>query len=62
MKPKDKAKQLVKFYGGEKDKMGALRCVLEIMNANPHSNPFSSVRVHSTIVYWDLVRKEIEKL
>ncbi len=71
MKPKEKAKELVvKFMdlvhtedAGAKANMKscALICVQEIMNANPHSNPFNSVQV-STIIYWDEVKKEIEKI
>jgi len=39
----------------------ALIAVTEIINSNPHSNPFNT-DVHSTMKYWQEVKKEIEKL
>jgi hypothetical protein len=42
-------------------KLCALIAVTEIINSNPHSNPFNT-DVHSTMKYWVEVKKEIEKL
>ena len=74
MSPKDKAEELVdKFYPratsyssdrkNQKDnaKQCALIAVDEIINSNPHSNPFNT-NVESTMSYWQEVKYEIEKL
>ena len=74
MTPKAKAKELFKKYSKGKDKHGwslcefdscakqcALIAVQEILNCNPHSNPFNT-DVYSTYDYWFQVKKEIEKL
>lgn len=42
-------------------KKHALIAVTEIINSNPHSNPFNT-DVHSTMQYWIDVKNEIEKL
>jgi hypothetical protein len=39
----------------------ALIAVQEVINANPHSNPFNT-DVYSTMNYWLEVKEEIEKL
>ena len=39
----------------------ALIAVNEIINANPHSNPFNT-DLQSTMEYWQQVKTEIEKL
>ena len=36
----------------------ALICIDEIINSNPHSNPFNT-DVHSTMQYWIEVKNEI---
>lgn len=36
----------------------ALICIAEIINSNPHSNPFNT-DVHSTMQYWIEVKNEI---
>ena len=69
MTPKEKAKEIsIKFcnstdvikpnFGGVKD---AIKCVDEIILANPHSNPFNT-DVYSTMDYWQDVKEELEKL
>ena len=42
-------------------KQCALIAVIEIINANPHSNPLNT-DVYSTMDYWQEVKSEIEKL
>jgi len=42
-------------------KKQALIAVDEIINSNPHSNPFNT-DIHSTMQYWIEVKNEIEKL
>ena len=42
-------------------KQCAIIAVIEIINANPHSNPLNT-DVYSTMDYWIEVKKEIEKL
>ena len=42
-------------------KKQALIAVTEIINSNPHSNPFNT-DVYSTMKYWIEVKNEIEKL
>ena len=67
MKARDKAKELVGKYinllNGSFDI--AIQCALiavdEIINSNPHSNPFNT-NVESTMSYWEEVKQEIEKL
>lgn len=70
MSPKEKADELYwKFYQlvadcshpEEKAKECALIAVIEIINSNPHSNPFNT-EPFSTMDYWVNVKKEIEKL
>lgn len=77
MSPKEKAEELVdKMYYSRKYKDGedyraqeawvhAKQCALiavdEIINSNPHSNPFNT-NVESTMSYWQEVKYEIEKL
>jgi hypothetical protein len=39
----------------------ALITVQEIINANPHSNPLTT-EVYSTMLFWNKVKQEIEKL
>jgi len=76
MVAKEKAENLVGFYTKELLKAKyrvngfvirelAKQCSLialqEIINANPHSNPFNT-GVYSTMDYWLQVRKEIEDM
>ena len=76
MTPKEEAKELFKRYiqftqewdeldGYIVNKYNAKQCALiavdEIINANPHSNPFNT-NVYSTMDYWQEVKQEIEKL
>ena len=74
MKARDKAKELFKKYSKGKDEHGwylcdfdscakqcALIAVNEIINSNPHSNPFNT-NVESTMEYWEQVKQEISKL
>ena len=66
MKARDKAKELIdkyQFILTEKQfgKQCALIAVNEIINSNPHSNPFNT-NVESTMSYWEEVKQEIEKL
>jgi hypothetical protein len=42
-------------------KKNATIAVDEIINANPHSNPFNT-DVYSTMSYWLDVKKELEKI
>jgi len=42
-------------------KQCALIAVQEIINANPHSNPFTT-EVYSTMLFWQEVKQEINKL
>ena len=42
-------------------KKHALIAVNEIINSNPHSNPFNT-ELHSTMDYWIEVKNEINKL
>lgn len=39
----------------------ALIAVEEILNCNPHSNPFNT-NIYSSYHYWTEVRKQIEKI
>ena len=77
MNPKEKATQLFnKYYvsilGLNNDlseeiiisilsKKHALIAVTEIINSNPHSNPFNT-DFYSTMQYWIEVKNEIEKI
>jgi hypothetical protein len=74
MTPKEKAEELFEKFNNVDspylENYGmtftmAKQCVLiavdEIIRANPHSNPFNT-DVHSTMEYWQEVKKEIEKL
>ncbi len=72
MNPKEKAEQLLLNYlridNNTKQwinihiaKQCALIAVTEIINSNPHSNPFNT-DIHSTMQYWIEVKTEIEKL
>jgi hypothetical protein len=76
MKPKEKAKELINKYvhhtlvwneinGWVDDFYSAKNCALiavdEVILANPHSNPLNT-DVYSTMVYWQEVKQEIEKL
>jgi hypothetical protein len=67
MTPKDKAKELIVNFSdvGLITSIEAKQCALiavdEIINSNPHSNPFNT-NVESTMSYWQEVKYEIEKL
>ena len=68
MEAKEKAIELVEKYRVESwvisrdhDKQCALIAVDEIINSNPHSNPFNT-NVFSTMEFWQEVKIEIEKL
>jgi hypothetical protein len=73
MTPQEKAKQLFDKYADEfnfddtyrgyreQSKQCALIAVQEIINSNPHSNPFNT-DVYPTMEYWLKVKKEIDKL
>jgi hypothetical protein len=69
MTPKEKAKELVEKYdttltyleSKSKAKQCALIAVTEIINSNPHSNPFNT-DVHSTMQYWIEVKNELTNL
>jgi hypothetical protein len=76
MTPKEKAKELVDKYiphtkvfhevlGWEdyidSAKQCALIAVTEIINSNPHSNPFNT-DIHSTMKYWIDVKNELSIL
>jgi len=77
MTPKEKATQLFnKYYVSILEinhdlseeviisilaKKHSLIAVTEIINSNPHSNPFNT-DIHSTMQYWIEVKNEIEKL
>jgi hypothetical protein len=66
MTPKEKAVQLFNkyiFLGNTVNSIGfakqcALIAVTEIINSNPHSNPFNT-DVHSTMQYWVDVKTEL---
>ena len=77
MIPKEKAKELVNKYKNPFNRSGCIpptetmfdstakQCALitvnEILNSNPHSNPFNT-NVYSTMNYWQEVKQEIEQL
>jgi hypothetical protein len=70
MSPKNKAEELVWKYlpiliikenPFDLSKQCALIAVDEIINSNPHSNPFNTA-VYPTMEYWQEVKNEIEKL
>ena len=74
MTPKDKAEQLVDEFRNSimsflsdsmKDKNAkqcALKCVDEIIKANPYGEATKYIPAYSTIKYWQEVREEILKL
>jgi hypothetical protein len=69
MKPGEKARELVnKYYdslpqwvNANDAKQCALIAVQEILCSNPHSNPLTT-EVYSTMLFWNKVKNEIEKL
>ena len=69
MKARDKAEELVDkmekdfqyFASREIAIQHALIAVNEIINSNPHSNPFNT-NLESTMIYWQEVKQEISKL
>jgi ferritin-like protein len=69
MEAKEKAIELVEKYdetltyleSKAKAKQCALIAVQEIINANPHSNPFTT-EVYSTMLFWQEVKQEINNL
>jgi hypothetical protein len=71
MSPKEKAHELLdKFWlmdkvqpmpTKEQAKQSALIAVIEVINSNPHSNPFNT-EPFSTMNYWIDIKNEIEKL
>jgi hypothetical protein len=73
MEAKLKAEELFNKYkpicagynGGQSNKyfskQAALIAVQEIINANPHSNPFTT-EVYSTMLFWQEVKQEINNL
>jgi len=69
MTPQEKAKELIYKFDDTMEfstpqrfaKQCALIAVNNIIAANPHSNPLNT-EVHSTMQYWNEVKKEIENL
>lgn len=74
MTPKEKAIELVNNfkdltlnveYDDVQNNFTAKQCALitvnEILNSNPHSNPFNT-NVYPTMDYWQEVKQEINKL
>ena len=61
MNPTEKAKELFEKMCIGKAKECALISVQEIINSNPHSNPFNTIPF-STMDYWIDVKNEIKKL
>ena len=73
MTPKEKARELVCLFIPkiieinpvsdyfEEAKECALICVDNIILSNPHSNPFNT-KQYSTMLYWQEVKQEINKL
>jgi hypothetical protein len=70
MTAKEKAKELVDKYSFVEIqhytsmfevKECALIAVQEIINANPHSNPFTT-EIYSTMLFWQEVKQEIQQL
>ncbi len=73
MEAKEKAKELVLKYEKylfdkfttDEDWVKCVECALiavqEIINANPHSNPFTT-EVYSTMLFWQEVKNEINNL
>jgi ferritin-like protein len=69
MEAKLKAEELVEKYdetltyleSKAKAKQCALIAVQEIINANPHSNPFTT-EGYSTMLFWQEVKNEINNL
>jgi hypothetical protein len=62
---KEKALCLVDIFSNytfkHESKQCAMVAVREIINANPHSNPLNT-EVESTMLFWNEVKREIEKL
>jgi hypothetical protein len=62
---KEKALCLVDMFSNYTFKHEAKQCarvaVREIINANPHSNPLNT-EVESTMLFWNEVLRQIEKL
>jgi hypothetical protein len=54
-------KKYIIYQSLEESKRCALIAVQQILNSNPHSNPFNT-EIHSTYPYWEKVKLEIEKL
>jgi hypothetical protein len=69
MTPKEKAIELIDKYDStltyleskSKAKQCALIAVTEIINSNPHSNPFNT-KIYSTMQYWIEVKNELSIL
>ncbi len=55
----------LEVYSSDVQFQNAKQCALigvqEIINANPHSNPFNT-EIYSTMDYWLQVKKEIEEM
>jgi len=49
------------YKAWEQSKQCVLIAVTEIINSNPHSNPFNT-DIHSTMQYWIEVKKELSIL
>jgi hypothetical protein len=67
MESREKAKELINRFSNVallddyEAKQCALIAVREIINANPHSNPLTT-EVYSTMLFWNEVLTQIEKL
>jgi hypothetical protein len=67
MESREKAKELINRFSNVallddyEAKQCALIAVREIINANPHSNPLTT-EVYSTMLFWNEVLRQIEKL
>jgi hypothetical protein len=67
MESREKAKELINRFSNAallddyEAKQCALIAVREIINANPHSNPLTT-EVYSTMLFWNEVLRQIEKL
>jgi hypothetical protein len=67
MESREKAKELINRFSNAallddyEAKQCALIAVREIINANPHSNPLNT-EVESTMLFWNEVLTQIEKL
>lgn len=66
MTPKQKAQELYDLFGGwyfGQAARGIPICtVLQIINANPHSNPLNDKPVTSTMAYWQEVLTELKMM